>query len=479
MANEKKPLILPKDPYLPFTRDQNPAPVPLEGQQGVRTLRDITDSILRTFQQVVPSNYVAEIPGPYYVLQYQAVAEQLARIQLELEEVGLESDVDFARPEFLWQMIGTLVFPNTRESPVGIPEVDGDLTYREFLRRMIILLLQGATEDVVEEGLNLLTEAVVQVLAKVDYSDMPGAYWGFPDQHTFEINVLCQTIFTDPTTGELIEGALGTGFPVDPFKTLRNNMRILRALKPAKALYEYRHLFLDSFGSLFTAEPFIELDPWYYEDFRKFCCGMKEITGDGGITLGVQLFSDPTRDFSAVCVGATLEIFDGPNASPSNGGTDAATLGVYRVTGVQRLLAGDDVEDVNADPQVPVPRPYTTSPTGLSGFVTTVLGEDGVLEDVSQDFSDAVEGEIITITAGPNAGSYRLETLLGNNGGPVGLVAPGSGVTQVRIAPSILTTLTRMPEPATGQSYRVSLERLGVRTPFTVLGEDASAQFYV
>lgn len=479
MANKKKDLILPKDPYLPFTREQNPAPVPTAGQQGVRTVRDITDAILRTFQQVLPSNYVSEIPGPYYVLQYQALAEQLAQIQLELEEAGLESDVDFARPEYLWQMIGTLVFPDTKQSPGGIPEIDGDLTYREFLRRMILLLLQGAKESVVEEGLNLLTEAVVEVLAKVNFSDKDISAWGFGEQHEFEINVLCVTVFTDPSTGELIEGEVGTGFPIDPFKTLRNNLRILKALKPAKALYEYRHLFIETFGTLFTDSPLIDLDPWYYEDFRKFCCGMKEITGNQGTTLSVQVFTDPTRDFSAICEGAVLEILNGPNASPANGGTDSSTLGRYRVTGIQRLLFGEDVEDESAETLVPVPRSYTTSPTGLQGSVITVLGEDGVLEDPAQDFSNAVEGEILTILEGPNAGSYRLETLIGNNGGFVGEVPPGSAISKVRVAPSILTTLTRMPQPASGQSYTITLERLGVRKPFTVLGEGVSAQFYV
>jgi hypothetical protein len=485
VADEKKPLVLPKEPYLPFTRTQNPAPISREGQQGVRTRRDIVDSIIATFQQVLPSNYVAQVPGPYYWLQFQALAEQIADVQLQLEDAGLESDVDFARPEYLWQMIGTLVFPDISEEPSGIPEVDGDLTYREFLRRMILLLLQGATQETVEEGLNLLTEAVVQVLAKVDYSHREISAWGFGEQHEFEINVLCQTIFTDPTTGELITGALGTGFPEDPFRVLRNNLRILRALRPAKSLYEYRHLFLDAFGALFTAEPIIELDPWYYEDFRKFCCGMKELTGDAGQTLGgLVLFSDPTRDFSTVPAGATLEIFDGPNSSPSNGGLDAATLGRYRVVGVRRLLVGFDGTQMT-DPTTgaliitPTPRPYTTSPTGLTGEVVTVLDSEGVLEDSTQDFSDAAEGEIIMITEGPNAGSYRLETLLGNNGGPVGLVPAGSGATQVRVAPSILQTHSRMPQVATGQSYAVSLERLGVRTPFTVLGEDASAQFYI
>lgn len=285
MVDQKKPPIVPKDPYLPFTRDQNPAPVSLSGQQGARRLRDITNAILRAFQQVLPSNYVSEIPGPYYILQYQAIAEQMAKVQLALEDVGLESDVDFARPEFLWQMIGTLVFPDPRQSPRGIPEVSGDLTYREFLRRMILLLLQGATKEAVQEGLTLLTEAVVEVIAKVDFSHRAISAWGFGEQHEFEINVLCQTVFTDPATGDLVVGEIGTGFPVDPFRVLRNNLRILRALKPAKAVFEYRHLFLDAFGDLFTDQPFFELDPWHYEDFRKFCCGMKELTGGAGVTL--------------------------------------------------------------------------------------------------------------------------------------------------------------------------------------------------
>ena len=68
------------------------------------------------------------------------VAEQLAQIQISLEEIGLQSDIDFARPEFLWQMIGTLVFPETSKPPSGPPEISGDLSYREFLRRMILLL---------------------------------------------------------------------------------------------------------------------------------------------------------------------------------------------------------------------------------------------------------------------------------------------------------------------------------------------------
>lgn len=460
--------IVPKKPYLPFTREQNPAPVPLAGQQGTRSLRDIVDAILRTFQQVLPSNYVAEVPGPFYVLQFQAAAEQLARVQLELEDVGLESDVDFARPEFLWQMIGTLVFPDTSKSPRGICEIDGDLPYREFLRRMIVLLLQGATEQTQQEGASLLTEATVRVLSKVDYSNDPTSGWGFADQHEFEVDVLYRTVFTDPTTGDLVQGALGTGFPEDPIRLFRNNIRILRALKPAKSLYEYRHLFLDAFGSLFVDSLAWGLEPWYYDDIRKFCCGMKELSGEAGSTLATRLhFQDVTRSFGLVPPGATLEILTGPNTGPSNGGLDTATLGRYRVVGTARMLGGED----------PTARAYTTNPTGLSGFAT--VESNGVIFDSIQDFSNAVEGETVSFATGPNAGVYRLETLLGKTGGPVGQVTAGSGVVRVRVAIGILEVATRMPQAVSSQRYTVSLERLGVTLPYHVLGEDASSQFWV
>jgi len=464
MSKDKEP----KKPYLPDSIQQNPAPVPLRGQDTSTTKQNIVDKILKTFRQVLASNYVAQIPGPYYYLQFQAAAETLADIQILLTEVSVDSDVDFTRPEFLWQMIGTLVFPNVSDD--RFPIIDGDLTFRCFLKRMIELLLQGATLPTQEEGLELLTEAQVIVLEKVAFQYDPNTAWGFNDQHTFEINILDKTTWTDPETGELIKGDYGTGFPIDPILLQFNNGLILRALKPAKALYDYRHLFKDSFGQLFADAPFIELEPWYYEDFRKFCAGMKEIQSSDGETLSAPdliWFTDVTVDFRSLCPGAMLEIFDGPNASPTNGGNDQYRLGIHRVVAVFRMPSGADE----------TPRAYTTSPTGLSGEVT--IGEDGKLDDPNQDFSNAVEGEVLTMTAGPNVGSYRLDVLLGANGGPISQVPAGSGVTGVQVAPCLLQLGSRMIQPTTGQSYRVSVERLGIRVPYTVLGEDVSAQFYL
>jgi hypothetical protein len=463
MAKDKDP----KEPYLPYAIPQNPAPVVLRGQQTATVKQELVDAILTTFKRVLASNYVAQIPGPYYYLQFQAAAETLADIQILLTEASSDSDVDFTRPEFLWQMVGTLVFPDVSND--RFPIIDGDLTFRCFLKRMIELLLQGGTLVTQEEGLELLTDAQITVLEKVAFQFDPNTAWGLNDQHTFEINVEDKTTWTGDD-GELIEGEFGTGFPLNPFILQFNNGLILRALKPAKTLYDYRHLFKEKFGALFADAPFFELEPWYYEDFRKFCIGMKEILNDDGETIAsadLVLFTDVTVDFRSVCPGAALEILEGPNASPTNGGNDPYRLGIHRVVSVLRMPFG--AEDTV--------RPYTTIPTGLSGDVT--IGDDGELDDPNQDFSNAVEGEVLTITTGPNSGSYRLDVLLGATGGPISQVPAGSGVTGVQVAPCILQLNSRMIQPATGQSYRVSVERLGIRVPYTVLGEDASAQFYL
>lgn len=453
--------LVPKVPYLPGTRQQNPAPVAQGGQEGLSAVQRLSMKIMEAFSQVLPSNYVSETPGPFYTLQFQSIAEQLAATQLALEEVGLESDVDFARPEYLWQMIGTLVFPDTSQTPRGPVEISGDLTYREFLRRMLLLLLQGSKQAVVQEGVGLLTEAEVRIVPKVGADR--GSAWGLDDQFEFEVNLLGKTTWSDGAVGEA-----GSGFPTDPIRLQRNNARILRALRPAHTLYEYRHLFLELFQANISDTFSAELDAWHYEDFRHYCLGMKALMGEEGATLASKiLFSDPRRSFRTVTPGATLTILNGPNTKPTSGGLDSSTLGEYRVEEVRRLVFGPDE----------VPRRYTTSPTGLVGKATVDV--DGVFTDLTQDFSNAVEGEILTLLEGPNAAEYRLEVLVGGEGGLVGVVSPGSNQHQVQVSPSILRIRSRMPRSQAGQRYTVTLQRKGAKHPWFVNGEDVSSQFFL
>lgn len=445
----------------PTHLSQNPAPVETDSQDRKDKVREQASKIMQVFLQLLPSNYVSEVTGPFYTIQFQAAAESLAEIQIAAQESFSDASIDYTRSEFLYQILGSLVFPDA--STDGYPDLEGDVSFRSFLKRMVELLLGGATKSSVESGLKELSNAVFTVIergivardskARVfnkslgKWEEVPGSAWGLDDQFTFEIDA-----FND------------NQFPVEPF-TLQENVRIvLRALKPAHTIYVYRNLFKETFGTLFSDTYSMDLYSYYYEDFRRFCWGAERMTGTEGVTLsGRMLFSDPTRDFSSIKPGAVLTILSGANAVDSDL-TDEGYFGRHRVSEVQYFAFGDD----------PTPRPYTTAPTGLTGLAT-VSGD--VITDSSQDWSLAVEGEQITFSSGPNSGaSYRLKWL-GGEGGPVGDPFGTDSPTEVRIAPSILKLDNRMQNEASGQSYEVTVDRLGRQRPHTVTGEDASAFF--
>lgn len=419
---------------------QNPAPAPTGGLEYERAKQDLVDKIMAAYLKVLPSNYVSLEKGPWYTLQFQAIAEQLAEFQLIAQEVFKDGDWDFTRPEYLYQILGKMVFPSST-SRGGYPTVQGDVSQREFLKGMVILLLEGATASASQSGVGLLdpniTATVVEkFLGTPPYA--PAGGWTLDNQFEMEV---------------FVEAAGGTQFPEDPFRLQANVALVLEALKPAHVMYGYSHLFREAFGTLFEDEVSWQMQQYYYDDFRKNCYGAKEITGTAGLTLSDRtLFSDPTRVFSKVYLGTTLRIDTGPN------------VGTWTVSDVRAFPYGTD----------PVARAYTTSPTGLSGNAT-VVGD--VLVDVTQDWGLAVEGEVLTFATGLNAGSYRLEAVLGSTGGPVGNA--GVSGTEVRVSQSILRVTKRMPSAATGQSYVVGVDRLGVRTPKTVTAEDASEQFYL
>lgn len=477
MADDEKYFRPDSGETLPRSLQQNPAPVVPRSQEYLDEIRSVVELMLRDYLELhTPSNYVSQITGPHYTLQFQAIAEQISLFTIMAEQAALDGNYKFTRSEFLWQVIGTYVLPDTSN---GIFRIPGDVSYRCFLEQMFDLLLNEATAENNQTGLQLLTNAVITVLEKnILGRDTPGSIWANPEfRHEFEINVEGKgrwTITNPDGSTEIVEGELGTGFPENPFlveqfvSVLKSNADlVLGALKPAHALFEYRHLFRDALESL-EDEPSFEADVYYYDDLRKWCHGCKELVSDNGETLTDRtLFSDVTLDFKSVRINAPLRILSGPNASPTNGGGDDFRRGEYCVIEKLRFPVGADS----------TPREYTSSPSGLTGEAT--FEDGGILNDPNQDWSNAEEGEVVTFADGPNAGKYRLDTLIGTNGGLVGEVSPGSGVTQVRVAVSLLRVDKRMPEAATGQSYTIEVDRLGVRVPMCVEEEDVSAQFYL
>ena len=424
---------------VPYSASQNPSPNPPSGQQYLDRRADLVDEILTTFRAVLPSNYVASTNGPWYSLQFQAMADQLAEIQLTTTQVFQDSNWDFTRPEFLWQVLGSLVFPDADQE--GIPNIDGDILYRNFLLRMVNLLLQGATKAAMEGGIEALDPNITAyVLEKYLASPPrdPEGLWTIDNQFEVEIFISAQN-----------------EFPTDPFILEKNVRLVLGALKPAHVIYSYSHLFTDAFDGIAddTGGMSWDMDSYYYDDTRKWCLGAKTITGTGDTLINRNLFRTSQVSFASVRVGSKLTILDGVNK------------GSYQVAEVITFPYGAD----------PTPRMYTTSPTGLGGTATITSAD--TLTDAGQDWAKAVDGETITIADGPNAGTYRLETLLGSHGGPIGLaVGPA---TSVRCSPGILKVGRRMSSQVSGQGFTVEVDRLGVRVPHSISNENASEQFYL
>jgi hypothetical protein len=423
----------------PFALAQNPAPNPPSGQAYMSDKEALVQSIMATFRAVLPSNYVAQVNGPWYSLQFQAMAEQLAEIQISTTEIYKDSGFDFTRTDFLWEVLGSLVFPGATDRS-GIPQIDGDTAYREFLHKMVMLLLQGATKASMAGGLEALDPDVVATITE-RYLETPprdpvGA-WTIEDQFLVDI---------------FIEGSTGNTFPMDPFVLQRNAELVLAALKPAHVFYGYSYLFRDAFDKVAddTGGMSLDLDSYYYADLRKWCMGAQRIAGTGDTLSTRTLFTDPNVSFQNIRAGAILEIESGTNK------------GKHRVVSTRVLLYGADATVVA----------YTTS-TGLSGMLTATTNDTVV--DATQDWGAMPVDTTITLTTGPNAGTYRLDTVLGDAGGPIGTV--GISGTEVRLSPSTLQLARRMDAMATGQTYTVSVDRLGVQTPRPVSGEDVTLQF--
>jgi len=458
------------DKLLPLGITQNPASTIAEGQQFERSVQSEVENILSEFFQRVPDNYFSEVVGPFYTQQFQSAAEVIAKIQIVSQEIFEDSDYDFTRPEYLFQVLGNYIFPDGDRD--GIPKIEGDISYRSFLQALVLLILRGATPSVIKEGVELLTNAQVTVNEKFKENLGEQSKEAFLKQFGFEI-------FVSVLSDDYLIPGYKDKFPDNPFVTEANVKLVMKVLKPSHTDYTYSHLFLDTFkvpsvglpvtdpeeieagitqASVETMrELFVDSYEWvirnyYYEDFRKFCTGVKQITGSSGETLtDRRLFRDITRSFISISEGSYLTVTSGSNA------------GSYRVNEVVYFPLGDDS----------TPRAYITSPTGLTG-TATVSGN--VVEDSSQDFSSSVEGEILEFTGGPNQGTYRLSFLLGPGGGPIGSDGLVSFY-KVRISPTILRLKDRMPLVLTGQTYTVTVDRLGVLTPKEVTGEDVSSYF--
>ena len=489
-----------------YNEVENPAQADAKGQSSSLRRQEIEDSIMRIFFTRMPSNYVSQAQGPFYTNMFRAVAKQLAEFQVEAELASDDPKYDLTRPEFMYQVLGRIVFPNAMRPESKLVDVDGDVSLRDFLREMVLLLLEGSRKDPVERGVGLLSDLGMDIVETVAHERKKASGVGLEDQFEIEINAVApkqtvtegamhwhrirvdnlgngRTYGTFSTLGDedyhfheikdfVIQPYVSAdqsehsheflqGFPDNTFTLQHNVHLILKALKPAHLLYQYRHMFVEFFGEIFEDQATYDYFTWKYEDLRKNWRGAKSVTGQAKTAGNNKCFLvDPNRDFSSILPGAPVEI------------SDESNQGEYFVKEVHTLPYPTDS----------VARAYTTSPTGLSGIAVVENGRVQAISDqyypeYDTELGGISQDEIFTFLEGPNAGSYRIKMVLGINGG-----LPGTGnwtSDKVELAPSILEIRPPMPYLVDSQTYVVGVDRLGASVPNKVDSEDCSEQFYV
>ena len=108
---------------LPSLVPQNPAPFEQDSQGRKNVVRSQVDRIMEVFLQVLPSNYVSQVSGPFYTIQLQSIAERIADFQITAQEVMADSVFDYTRSEVLYQITDTYNPERTTGFAWNDPEV--------------------------------------------------------------------------------------------------------------------------------------------------------------------------------------------------------------------------------------------------------------------------------------------------------------------------------------------------------------------
>ena len=231
---------------------------------------------------LLPSNYTSSIMGPNYTIELKAVAVELARIELALEDIDFDRDFNRTRAEFLFSIIGYLVFLNGRLPPL---EFD-DEEFRRFLLSLIAIYFQGSVPQSMKDAAELFFEGnTLAVLENFLQTRAGASGFDISDQFGFQVQV--------DTGGVFPEDAL----------TLQESLRtILDVIRPAHTLFRIRYIFKDDYNPNDPGGQILDDFRWrmasyYYEDFRSYWSGLRDRDRLGKKTNQVVTAENHSNDF--------------------------------------------------------------------------------------------------------------------------------------------------------------------------------------
>lgn len=252
------------------------------GKEFNLRLAQRAQSIFTNLLNLLPSNYISTIQGPNYTQEMKAVAVELAKLELALEDVDFDGDFRNTRSDFLYSLIGYLVFLNGKLPTTSFD----DQEFKQFLLNVIRIYFQGSVPASMRDGVQLFVGNGVTVTENFLLVRAGASGLDISDQFGFQIDI--------DTTG---------GFPSDVFTLDRNIRLILDILRPAHTLFRIRYVFNDDYtpnedttGKVIDAMRW-RLANYYYDDFRVYPRGLKDRDRLGVKTNQRVVSEDHSMDF--------------------------------------------------------------------------------------------------------------------------------------------------------------------------------------
>jgi hypothetical protein len=253
------------------------------GEQYQARLIEESESNFKVLASLLSSYWQSRVDGPQYAREMKAMAISLARLRLSLEDIRVDTQYETTRPEFLYQIITSVVFPD------GSPDTDkSDIDFREFLLDVIEIYFKGSIPDSMKKAVEIFISGGVTVRENFNESRVPGSGFDISDEFGFDIDVNL------PDRDSLSKVLLD-----------RNVRKLLDIIRPAHTLYRIKYIITDKYDPILNPETAgqindslsISIKPYSYEDFRKFIDGIDGIDKFGSKSPITVIGEVHTQDF--------------------------------------------------------------------------------------------------------------------------------------------------------------------------------------
>lgn len=267
-----------------FTRDPNRLnyTVSQTGKEYNLRLLARANSIFSTLLRLLPSNYISTVQGPNYTNELKAVAVELARIELALEDINEDRSFETTRSDFLYSIAGYLLLLNGKLPALAFDDEE----FRKFLLALIRIYFQGSIPKSMADAAALFYKGEeIKVTENFLLVREGASGYDISDQFGFQVDIIT-----------------GGAFPPDVFALDSGTRTLLDIIRPAHTLFRIRYIFGDDYLPNDTLGKILDASRWrlaayFYDDFRLYHGGIRDRDRLGTKVSHAVVDEDHSEDF--------------------------------------------------------------------------------------------------------------------------------------------------------------------------------------